>query len=243
MANIAKIWTDGACLGNTGSSPGGWAFLIVNDSPAVPNTIGSHHESNTTNNRMELTAIINGIKSAASRGYDKFEVYTDSQLSVDTQRWMLAWERKGWKKKDGKEPKNLDLIQDFFTLNEIYDINMNWVKAHSGIEYNELVDKLASDEANKISEPRAKATKKSVKGTENLQMLSELIKTLKKELKTHGDVPVAAFNEYNGWTSGINGYVYENGIGQETQIEDGDSDLYKWVKKNPEYPVFVNASY
>jgi ribonuclease HI len=138
------IYTDGACSGNgSATAVGGFAAIVLDDEG---NYIISHHEQvkNTTNNRMELSAILWSI---AKYGQEKPcpTVYTDSAYCVNTlTSWMWGWEKRGWLKSDNKEPENLDLIQAYHTLwNRGYRIELRKCHGHSGDHWNEQADKLA----------------------------------------------------------------------------------------------------
>lgn len=140
-----KIHTDGACLGNPG--PGGWAFVAEIDGKIYEK---SGHIENTTNNRAEYLAAIEAIKFASQFG-NEFTILTDSQLLYDTMtKWIYSWEKKNWRKSDGKPVQNLDLVLILWELMHQYKIQWAKVTAHSGIEFNERCDKLAKDAANKI---------------------------------------------------------------------------------------------
>lgn len=137
------IFTDGSSRPNPG--PGGWGAVWVKDNEIVKQINGS--DPNTTNNRMELTALINGLKLVSEDL--EIDLYTDSELCSNIiNKWMAGWKARGWKKKDG-EIKNLDLIKQ---LDEIVakrpNVKINWIKAHNGNLWNEYVD-LLSDSWNK----------------------------------------------------------------------------------------------
>ena len=136
-----SIYTDGACRGNPG--PGGWGTVIVYQQHEL---VLSGGEPSTTNNRMELTAAIEGL----GRLKEPCEVtlYSDSKYLVDaiTQNWVYQWREKGWKR--GKEPaKNPDLWERLLALLEIHSVTFVWVKGHDGHAYNEKCDKLATQAA------------------------------------------------------------------------------------------------
>ena len=132
------IWTDGACRGNPG--PGGWAAVLIKD----------HHEKEltgaepeATNNRMELTAAIQGLQALKRRC--RVRLFTDSEyLKRGITEWLENWKRRGWKTSDRKPVKNLDLWQEIEALTAKHDIEWHWVRAHSGIPENERVDQLAN---------------------------------------------------------------------------------------------------
>lgn len=136
-----QIYTDGACRGNPGR--GGWAAILV---------YGAHErelsggERETTNNRMELTAVIEGL--SALKYPCKVTVYSDSKYVVEAfaQNWIAAWKASGWK----KGLKNPDLWQKLYPLTEIHDVTFVWVKGHDGHIYNERCDKLATAYADSL---------------------------------------------------------------------------------------------
>ncbi|MBW2231362.1 MAG: ribonuclease HI [Deltaproteobacteria bacterium] len=133
------IFTDGSCEPNPG--PGGWGFVWVEDDEIVQQKCG--HEPDTTNNRMELTALIQAYESLPADGV--FSLYSDSQLCVKTvNEWAAGWQRRGWKRKTGPI-KNLDLVKRLWTLAQAKpDIELKWIKAHDGSRWNEYADALAS---------------------------------------------------------------------------------------------------
>ncbi len=135
----AGVFTDGAASPNPG--PGGWGAVCVLDGKIVAERHG--HEPHTTNNRMELKALIAGYR-LVPKGVST-TVYTDSELCVNTITiWAVSWERNGWKKKGG-EIKNLELVQELFDLAQGRpDIQLKWIKAHAGSRWNEYADALAT---------------------------------------------------------------------------------------------------
>jgi ribonuclease HI len=133
------VFTDGSAEPNPG--PGGWGAVYVVDGEVVDQACGQ--EPRTTNNRMELTALIEGYRLVpAGRAA---VVWTDSQLCVNTiTKWAAGWERRGWLRKDG-EIKNLELVQTLYALaGERPELELRWIKAHSGYRWNEYADSLAS---------------------------------------------------------------------------------------------------
>lgn len=130
------IFTDGGSRGNPGR--GGWGFVHVIDNKIQKEGWGG--EDHTTNNRMELTAIIEALKAV---GDIDAVLYSDSNLCVQTyNQWMIGWKAKGWKKKSGPI-SNLDLVQELDRLKqECPRIRVEWVKAHAGNRWNEYVDQL-----------------------------------------------------------------------------------------------------
>ena len=144
-----RIYTDGACSGNPG--PGGWAAVIL--FPQQKQEI-TGYEYDTTNNRMELKAVIEAIKVAKSANSNyKIDLYSDSSYVVNSvnQGWLKRWSMNGWVTTDGKSVKNQDL---WMLLKRILDkhgdIHFIRVKGHSSNEYNNLCDALARKEVNKI---------------------------------------------------------------------------------------------
>ena len=130
------IYTDGSCLNNPG--PGGWGFILIGDEYDDEVSGG---EKYTTNNRMELTAVIEAIKYVKTDRH--VDIYSDSQYVVKgITEWVNSWVKKNWKK-----VKNVDLWKELYCLNSKHDISWNWVKAHSTNEYNNRVDVIARERA------------------------------------------------------------------------------------------------
>lgn len=146
------IYTDGACSGNPG--PGGWAFVAVESSGTGTKIESSGSELNTTNNRMELTAVINGISFIKAIAYSSMLILTDSKYIVDAvnQGWLNSWVSKNWKKSDGKPVLNQDLWSKLLELMSIYNVSFQWVKGHAGIPENERCDELARKGIKKLRE-------------------------------------------------------------------------------------------
>ncbi len=138
MKDSIEIFADGACKGNPG--PGGWGVIL---------RAGQHEkemfggEPETTNNRMELTAVIRGLE--ALKRPCRIALYTDSQYVVKGMtEWLSGWKKKGWKN-SAKEPvKNVDLWQQLEQLALQHEIEWNWVKGHAGHPENERADELAN---------------------------------------------------------------------------------------------------
>ena len=141
MTNI-KIFTDGACSGNPGA--GGWGVVLIKDS-LIEEFNGSEIE--TTNNRMELQAAINGIKKADISS--KITLYTDSKYVKDgITVWINNWKKNKWLTSSKKPVKNQDLWKELDRLNNDYNVTWNWIKAHQEnsseeYQYNNLADSLA----------------------------------------------------------------------------------------------------
>ena len=134
------VFTDGAAEGNPG--PGGWGAVLAVDNQVVNEDYGS--EGHTTNNRMELTAMISGLKMVPAD--TSVDVYTDSQLVVNIlTKWAEGWKAKGWKKKSPGPIANLELVQEAYALALARpNVSIRWIKAHSGNRWNEYADALAT---------------------------------------------------------------------------------------------------
>ena len=141
-----EVFTDGACSGNPGA--GSWGVILRYGEIEKELSGG---EENTTNNRMELTAVIEALK-ALKKECD-ITIYTDSRYVMDgVQEWMPNWKLNGWKTTNKKSPvKNVELWQILDSLLSKHKIKWVWVKGHNGHPENERVDKLARDEAKKYA--------------------------------------------------------------------------------------------
>ena len=139
------IYTDGACSGNPG--PGGWAAILTYGENERELSGG---ESATTNNRMELMAVISAL--TALKESCEVELWTDSQYieKAINEGWLAGWKRRGGKRKGG-ELKNIELWQELDRLLGLHRVNFNWLKGHDGHEYNERCDALAVAERDKYS--------------------------------------------------------------------------------------------
>ena len=138
------IYTDGACSGNPG--PGGWGAILMYGTNKKELCGG---EPSTTNNRMELIAVITALE--ALKEPCEVLVYTDSQYIVNAINlgWLESWQKKGWKRKGG-ELKNPDLWIKLVTMLEKHKITFIWVKGHADNEYNNRCDELAVEESRKF---------------------------------------------------------------------------------------------
>ena len=135
---MVDIYTDGACRGNPG--PGGWGALLINGEREREL---SGAESATTNNRMELLAVINALRALKRRVSAR--VYTDSQyVRVGMTEWLTGWKARGWRTADRKPVKNQDLWEQLDELAAGHNIDWHWVKGHSGVPGNERCDQLAN---------------------------------------------------------------------------------------------------
>lgn len=134
------VFTDGASEGNPG--PGGWGAVRVASGEIVAEAHGS--EPHTTNNRMELTALVAGLRMLDPA--DEEIVYTDSQLVVNiVTQWATGWEARGWTKKSSGPIANLELVKEAYALyRERPGVELRWIKAHDGNRWNEYADALAT---------------------------------------------------------------------------------------------------
>jgi ribonuclease HI len=138
VTDTIEIYADGACRGNPG--PGGWGALLILGAKERELWGG---EPQTTNNRMELTAVIRALE-ALNRPVQA-NIYTDSQyVRQGILEWMPNWKKRGWKTSDRKPVKNQDLWQALDALANGHDLEWHWVKGHSGNPGNERVDELAN---------------------------------------------------------------------------------------------------
>ena len=143
--NLVTIFTDGSCLSNPG--PGGWAAVLRwrdNEREIVG------HEADTTNNRMELKAVIMGLN-AVTRAMP-IALHTDSRYVMNgVQDWMPRWKANGWKTASKKPVANQDLWEQLDQAVQRHDITWHWVKGHAGNEFNERCDQLARSAAESIA--------------------------------------------------------------------------------------------
>lgn len=137
-AETIYIYTDGACKGNPG--PGGWGALLVASGHRKEISGG---EANTTNNRMEMTAVIRALE--LLKRPSTVEVHTDSQyVQKGISEWLAGWKRRNWRTADGKPVKNQDLWQRLDALAQQHRIEWIWVRGHNGHPENERADQLAN---------------------------------------------------------------------------------------------------
>lgn len=141
-----NIYTDGACSGNPG--PGGWGAVLIYN--GIEKQI-SGGEKNTTNNRMELTAVIEALK--ALKEPCNVTLTTDSKYVCDAinKQWVFGWQRNNWRKADKKPALNVDLWEQLLELLKIHKVEFVWVKGHNGHKYNEICDALAVSEYQNIA--------------------------------------------------------------------------------------------
>jgi ribonuclease HI len=142
-----QIYTDGSSLGNPG--PGGWGAVFVENEKIIYELGGC--EKNTTNNRMELMAVIETLKYISkNHKKDKITIFADSNyvlLGITT--WIFNWEKNNWRNSQKKEVMNQDLWKELIGLIRNYDNKINWekVKGHSGHVYNDKADEIATQRA------------------------------------------------------------------------------------------------
>jgi len=135
---VVQIYADGACKGNPG--PGGWG-AILRDGGREKEIFGG--EQHTTNNRMELTAVIRALETL--KHPSTVEVYTDSQyVQKGISEWLPDWKRRGWRTADKKPVKNVDLWQELERAAGRHRVSWHWVKGHAGHPENERADALAN---------------------------------------------------------------------------------------------------
>lgn len=146
MRKQVQLYTDGACRGNPGA--GGWAAILVYKD-AVKEICGG--EADTTNNRMELTAVIRGL--AALKEPCDVTLTSDSKYVIDALKlgWVYSWQKRGWRRADGKKALNDDLWRELVKEYERHSVTLVWVKGHNGHSYNERCDALATAEADKLN--------------------------------------------------------------------------------------------
>ena len=138
------MFTDGSCSGNPG--PGGWG-TILRYKGVEKELSGGEHE--TTNNRMEMTAVISGLK--ALNEPCEVDLYTDSKYVCDsvTKGWVYSWKKNNWRKADKKPALNVDLWEEMLILLEKHKVTFHWLKGHNGHPENERCDALAVKETQK----------------------------------------------------------------------------------------------
>ncbi len=143
---FVEIYSDGACSGNPG--PGGWGAILRCDGKEKELSGGEAH---TTNNRMELTGVIQAL--SALKFPCKVTVTTDSKYVVDgiTKGWAKGWRKRGWKKSDGKPALNPDLWGRLLELLEVHEVEFSWIKGHAGHAENERCDRLAVEQRDRFA--------------------------------------------------------------------------------------------
>lgn len=144
-----EMFTDGACSGNPG--PGGWGCILRYRGREKELSGGA---AETTNNRMEITAVIMGLRQLKEPCV--VQICTDSKYVMDgVTKWLVGWQANGWKRADKKPVLNVDLWQELTLLLERHEVHWNWVKGHAGHTENERADALAVAERDKYKENSA----------------------------------------------------------------------------------------
>lgn len=148
MVNVMEevtIYTDGACSGNPG--PGGWGAILMLGENRKEISGGS---ADTTNNIMELTAVIEALK--ILKRPCKVKVYSDSAYVVNAflQKWIYGWIKKNWRTAGGDSVKNKELWQELYSLTKVHDVTFNKVKGHADNEFNNRCDEMAVAESKKF---------------------------------------------------------------------------------------------
>ena len=148
MINVS-LYTDGGC---SHSGFGGWAYVIVNEASGTYINF-SGGEAGTTNNVMELTALLEGLRNLINHNVTQgVTIYSDSEYVKNTYtKWMHNWAKNGWKKADGGEVSNLEIIKELYELYpKIKIVDYVWVKGHDGNKYNELCDRCCTNEIKRL---------------------------------------------------------------------------------------------
>ena len=137
-----NIYSDGSSLGNPG--PGGWGTILEYNGREKEL---SGNDKSTTNNKMELTGVIEGLK--ALKAPCEVKIFSDSNYVVKgINEWLSSWIKNNWRTSNKKAVKNKNLWIEYIKYSEIHNIEAIWVKGHNGHEYNERCDKLATEQAN-----------------------------------------------------------------------------------------------
>lgn len=176
-----ELYTDGACSGNPG--PGGYAAILLFEGSEK---VISGGEADTTNNRMELMAVIEGLN--ALKEPCEVELYTDSSYvqQAISLGWIRDWERRGWKRKTGPL-LNSELWQTLGALLKKHRVTAHWVEGHAGVELNERADKIAVSERDRLAgrgkNPETKREKKEEPAAVYTEELEREIDELKEKLK------------------------------------------------------------
>lgn len=142
---VVTLYTDGSCSGNPG--PGGWGAILM-CGPFKKTLSGG--DIQTTNNRMELTAVIQGLKALTEKC--EVDLYSDSKYVIDSieKGWLHRWVANRWRKADGSHVPNGDLWKELVELLYIHTVRVHWVKGHASNEYNNMCDQLAVAETAKF---------------------------------------------------------------------------------------------
>lgn len=180
MKNLI-LYTDGACSGNPG--PGGWGVIVDFNDGKVQEYSGG--EANTTNNRMELTAVIQGLKvivnAVVNNGPCTVDLFSDSKYVIDALKngWVKNWRQNNWRKSDGKPALNADLWEKLLSLVDMCELNYHWIKGHADNPMNNRCDELAVSEWQKIKTQAdmSMAHIKPAANTPNFSFKTTMVKT------------------------------------------------------------------
>lgn len=141
-----ELYTDGACSGNPG--PGGWAYILKHPASGTEREAAGG-EPETTNNRMELTAVIEGL--IAIKAPSRVEVYSDSQYVLKgLDEWLDAWKARGWKTAAKKPVKNQELWERLDELRTRHELSFHWIRGHNEHPENERCDRLAVEQSQRF---------------------------------------------------------------------------------------------
>ena len=213
---MIRMYTDGACLGNPG--PGGWGIVVERGGARIHTAFG--HEPETTNNRMELQAIIEAYH-YAEREMPESEatvtIHTDSQYAVNgINDWMQGWIRQGWRKSNGKPVVNQDLWLELEGLRRARElIRVEWVRGHAGNAGNELADQLAKQGAQDTS-----AVARTGNGTDR-----KVVIHLEGGLVDNITIPPGL----EGWTFEVHDYDTEGADEDRLSLDDKGRECVKSV--------------
>ncbi|MBL8762807.1 MAG: ribonuclease HI [Phycisphaerae bacterium] len=146
---LVELFTDGACSGNPG--PGGWGYVLRHPVSGVERE-GSGGEAATTNNRMELAAVIEGLR--ALRVPSRVELHSDSKYVLQgLEEWLDQWKARGWRTAGKKPVKNSELWRELDVLRARHELRFHWVRGHAGHPENERCDRLAVEASRQFGAP------------------------------------------------------------------------------------------
>lgn len=153
--NKLKVYTDGGCRGNgkKSNSIGGYAYVIIKNKDEIVCT-QSNAKLDTTNNIMELQAVISALQKVTTSGNYDVEVYSDSRYVVNciNQRWYKRWIINGWKTSKGELVKNIDLWKELLSLIKLLNsVKFVWVKGHNGNRFNEMCDSMLNQSMDNLN--------------------------------------------------------------------------------------------
>lgn len=224
---MITIYTDGGCQGNPGK--GGWAAILVKDDKE---TVISGYKKYTTNNHMELLAVLQGLFLLTEPSV--VNIVTDSKYVEESfnEQW---YER--WVENDEVERPNYELWRMLYNLKDIHDISMEWVKGHSGHHYNERCDELASIEMGKVGgfdfDKTIKSNKKTKVGKEKVEVDKIKLETLVENNKGY------TFGDYYAVAKGRKPGIYTSWIDCESQVKKFKGAVYKKFGTKEEAIEFI----